>query len=315
MNASVIARLTILAALIVAIFLHYLNAGTALLCGLVFALVLGNPIRDRTQKWAGLLLKASVVGLGFGLNLQTLWTTTQQGIGLTVGTIVFALATGLMLGRALKVDDHLSQLISTGTAICGGSAIAAMAPTIGAKPEQTAIAVSIVFILNGVALYIFPWAGAQLELTQQQFGLWAALGIHDTSSVVGAASVYGAEALNVATATKLARALWIIPLVLLASWYTARTSKQTTKAKVKLPYFILLFVLASAITTFVPQAKTVTPTLIFLAKGALITSLLFMGAGFTKAILKTLDLKPMIQAVVLWVSISSGSLLAILFMA
>jgi len=314
MNLPLAVRITILLGLIIAIFLQYLNAGTALLCGLVFALVLGNPIRDKTQKWAGLLLKGSVIGLGFGLNLQTLWTTTQEGIGFTVGTIAFALITGLLLGRALKVDSQLSQLISTGTAICGGSAIAAMAPTIGAKPEQTAIAVSIVFILNGVALYVFPWAGGLIGLTQEQFGLWAALGIHDTSSVVGAASVYGEQALTIATATKLARALWIIPLVLGASWYTARQAKQESKAKVKLPYFILLFVLASAITTFVPQAQAVTPSLIFVAKGALITSLLFMGAGFTKTILKTLDMMPMVQATVLWVSISSGSLLAILFL-
>jgi uncharacterized integral membrane protein (TIGR00698 family) len=307
-------RIVILLALVGAILMQYLNAGLALLCGLVFALVLGNPIRARTQKWAGLLLKTSVVGLGFGLNLQTLWTTTQQGIGLTIGTIVLALAFGLLLGKLLKVDADLSTLICTGTAICGGSAIAAMAPTIRAKPEQTTIAVSIVFILNGIALYLFPWVGGMLELTQQQFGLWAALGIHDTSSVVGAASQYGEVALSIATATKLARALWIIPLVLIASWYTAKKQKEASKAKVKLPYFILLFVLASAITTFVPVAASVAPTVVMLAKSALITSLLLMGAGFTKAIAKSLDLKPMIQAVILWVSISTGSLLAILYL-
>ncbi len=307
-------RVAILLALVGAIFMQYLNAGLALLCGLVFALVLGNPIRDRTQKWAGLLLKTSVVGLGFGLNLQTLWTTTQQGIGLTIGTIVLALAFGLLIGKLLKVDSDLSVLICTGTAICGGSAIAAMAPTIRAKPEQTTIAVSIVFILNGIALYLFPWVGGMLELTQQQFGLWAALGIHDTSSVVGAASQYGEEALSIATATKLARALWIIPLVLIASWHTAKKQKDSAKAKVKLPYFILLFVLASAITTFVPPAAIVAPTLVMLAKGALITSLLLMGAGFTKAIAKSLDAKPMIQAVILWVSISTGALVTILYM-
>jgi len=305
----------ILLGIIVVIFLGYINAGIALLIGLFLALSVGNPIRHHTQKWAGFLLKASVIGLGFGLNLKALWVTTQQGLGLTVLTIFSALTLGLILGKLLGVRSNLAKLISVGTAICGGSAIAAMAPTINADQEDTAVAISVVFILNGVALYAFPFVGHYLQLTQQQFGLWAALGIHDTSSVVGAASVYGQEALTIATTTKLARALWIIPLVLLASWQMARKQHHAVEAKIKLPLFILYFILASAITTFVPfVADHLAPILVYLAKAGLITSLLFMGAGFTRATLRTLSVKPMIQAIILWISLSTGSLLAILLL-
>ncbi len=316
-------KVAILFVLIVLVFLQYLSAGLALLAGLIFALTFGNPIREYTQKWAGVLLKASVIGLGFGLNLQTLWVTTQQGLGLTISTIAFAMIVGLLLGKVLGVETKLSQLISTGTAICGGSAIAAMAPTIRAKQEQTVVAISIVFILNGIALYVYPWLGHMMHLTQQQFGLWAALGIHDTSSVVGAASEYGQEALSIATTTKLARALWIIPLVLLASWHMARKTHEESHTKVKLPVFILFFILASAATTFLPldstqlplTGKSIAGSLVFLAKAGLITSLLFMGAGFTRATIKTLSPKPMMQAVILWLSISTGSILAILHLS
>ncbi len=313
MKAMALVRITILSVLVVLVYLQYLNAGMGLLAGLVFALTLGNPYRDHTQKWAGFLLKASVVGLGFGLDLQTLWSTTQNGIWLTISTIFFALFAGLLLGRLLGVQGKLSMLISTGTAICGGSAIAAMSPTIQAKQEQTVIAISIVFILNGIALYVFPVLGHYFELTQQQFGLWAALGIHDTSSVVGAASLYGEEALEIATTTKLARALWIIPLVLGASMYMNKTQHQHNKAKITIPYFIFLFMLAASITTFIPAAVAMTPLIVFYAKIGLVLSLLFMGAGITRKLLKTLDIKPMIQAVVVWLMISSGSLVAILY--
>jgi uncharacterized integral membrane protein (TIGR00698 family) len=313
MNPMNLLRISVLLVLVVLVFLQYLNAGLGLMAGLIFALTLGNPFREYTQKWAGLLLKASVVGLGFGLDLETLWSTTQNGIWLTISTIFFALFAGLLIGRLLGVQGKLSMLISTGTAICGGSAIAAMSPTINAKQDQTVIAISIVFILNGIALYVFPLIGNYLELTQQQFGLWAALGIHDTSSVVGASALYGEEALNIATTTKLARALWIIPLVVGASIYINKTQHQHNKAKISLPYFIFLFILAAAVTTFVPAAEKVTPMLVSSAKIGLVLSLLFMGAGITKKLLKTLDARPMIQAVVLWLMISSGSLMAILY--
>lgn len=314
MLPSNLLRLAIFTALVCLTFTQYLNAGLGLLSGLIFALTLGNPFRNFTQKWAGLILKFSVVGLGFGLDLQTLWTNTQESIWLTVSTIVFALAMGLLLGRLLGVDGKLSTLISAGTSICGGSAIAAMSPTIEARQEQTVISISIVFILNGIALYVYPLLGHLFNLSQQQFGLWAALGIHDTSSVVGAASLYGEEALKIATTTKLVRALWIIPLVLGTSVYMNRIQGHSGRTKINVPYFILLFILASAITTFVPAASQVTPWLVRLARIGLVLSLLFMGAGFTRQLLRTLDLKPMIQAVVLWLMVSSGSLMAILYL-
>ena len=314
MPPSKLVRLAIFSVLVILTFTQHLNAGLGLLSGLIFALALGNPIRNFTQKWADLILKFSVVGLGFGLDLQTLWANTQDGIWLTVSTIAFALAMGLLLGRLLGVDGKLSTLITTGTSICGGSAIAAMSPTIGARQDQTVISISIVFILNGIALYVYPWLGHLFNLSQQQFGLWAALGIHDTSSVVGAASLYGEEALKIATTTKLARALWIIPLVLGTSVYMSRKQGQSGRTKINIPYFILLFILASAITTFVPAASRVTPWLVHLAKIGLVLSLLFMGAGFTRELLRTINLKPMIQAVVLWLMVSSGSLMAILYL-
>jgi len=309
-----ILKLAIFTALVVLTFTQHLNAGLGLLSGLIFALTLGNPFRNFTQKWAGLILKFSVVGLGFGLDLQTLWANTQDGIWLTLSTIVFALAMGILLGRLSSVESKLSALISTGTAICGGSAIAAMSPTIGARQEQTVISISIVFILNGIGLYVYPWLGHLFNLSQQQFGLWAALGIHDTSSVVGAASLYGEEALKIATTTKLARALWIIPVVLGTSVYMSRKQGQSGRTKINIPYFILLFILATAVTTFVPSASQVTPWLVRLARIGLVLSLLFMGAGFTRELVGTIDLKPMVQAVVLWLMVSSGSLMAILYL-
>ncbi len=311
MPFSRILRLALLIVLVGLVFAQILNAGLGLLCGLVFGLTVGNPVPDFSRKLAGQLLKISVVGLGFGLDLQTLWSNTQDGIWLTVSTIFFALGTGLLLGRLLGVEGKLSALITTGTSICGGSAIAAMAPTIEAKPEQTLVSISIVFILNGIALYVYPWLGHALDLSQQQFGLWAALGIHDTSSVVGAASMYGEEALKIATTTKLARALWIIPLVLGVSLFVRRGAAGKS-ARVKIPYFIFLFILASGVATLLPSADNVTSALVHLAKIGLVLSLLLMGTGLTRELIRTLDLKPLIQGLVLWVLVSCGSLLAIL---
>ena len=284
----------------------------ALIAGVILALTLGNPFTEVTQKWASALLKASVVGLGFGLDLNNVLSTSIDNLWLTIFTIVIALAAGLLLGKIMRIEMNLSILISTGTAICGGSAIASMSPVIRAKQEQILVAISIVFILNAIALYIFPLIGNYLNLTQEQFGLWAALGIHDTSSVVGAASLYGEEALNIATTAKLARALWIIPLVIAAIFYMKRQNINKENS-IRLPYFILLFVLASACSTFMTSTQTIAPHLVQLAKIGLVLSLLFMGAGITKKTIKNLDSKPLIQAVILWLLISSISLLLILF--
>ncbi len=313
MPFSKLVRLGVLLGLVALVFGQQLNAGLGLLCGLIYALSLGNPFRNFTQKWAGLILKISVVGLGFGLNLKALWVTTLDGLWLTVCTIVFALFGGLLLGRLLGVNKKLSMLISTGTSICGGSAIAAMSPAINAKQQQTVISISIVFILNGIALYVYPFLGHWLELTQTQFGLWAALGIHDTSSVVGAASLYGDEALKVATTTKLARALWIIPLVFGASVFMNSGDDGLEKRRWAFPYFILLFLVASGVSTFFGGFGEIAEGLVYLAKIGLVLSLLFMGAGFTWDLVKQIDFRAMVQGVVLWVLVSLGSLVGVWF--
>ncbi len=294
-----ILSVTLLGIFILTAIFQWIHAGTALILGIILALTVGNPYRVVTQNYAGLLLKASVVGLGFSIDLSILWQETQNSFLLTLITIVVALSVGLFLGKKLAVEEKLSYLISGGTAICGGSAIAALAPTIKASQHQVVVAISIVFILNGVALYLYPYLGHVLELSQTQFGVWAALGIHDTSSVVGAASIYGDDALVTATTTKLARALWIIPLVFLASW-----QQQGQGAKTAPPMFILLFMIAASINTFFPQIGELSSYLVLAAKTGMVVSLLFMGAGFTKEVLKAIDLKPMLQGVILWLVIS-----------
>jgi len=294
------------------ILFQYLGAGLGLLAGLIFSLIFGNPIQDHSQKWAEMLLKISVVGLGFGLDLTMFWNTLIDGVWLTIFTIVTTLFIGLLLGHFLGIHNKLSILIASGSAICGGSAIAEISPTIQAKQEQTVVALAIVFILNGLALYFFPIIGNYFELTQLQFGTWAALAIHDTSSVVGAASVYGEEALKVATTTKLMRALWIVPLILVASLYMRKIQGSQQKATIAIPYFIFLFILASAATTFIPTIQTFSASLVSIAKSCLVFSLFFMGLGFSKKILGSLDIRPVIQAAVLWLIISVISLTVIL---
>jgi len=305
-------KIAVLSIIIVLILLQYLGAGLGLLAGLIFSLTFGNPIQIYSQKWAELLLKISVVGLGFGLDLTMFWGTLIDSAWLTIFTIVTSLFIGLLLGRLLRVHDKLSFLIASGSAICGGSAIAAISPTIQAKQEQTVVALAIVFILNGLALYLFPIIGSYLELTQLQFGTWAALAIHDTSSVVGAASIYGEEALKIATITKLMRALWIIPLVLVASLYMRKAQGAQQNTTIAIPYFIFLFILASAATTFIPVIQTFNASLVSIAKICLVVSLFFMGLGFSKQLLRSLDAKPVIQAAILWLIISVISLLVIL---
>jgi len=305
-------RFSALLILVSPVIIQYLNAGLALIAGVLFSLFLGNPIQNYSQKWADVLLKMSVVGLGFGLNFKSLLNTALDSLWLTVFTIILTLLFGLVIGRLLGIKGKLSVLISSGTAICGGSAIAAMSPTIHAKQDQTAIAISIVFILNGIALYIFPVLGHYFGLTQEQFGLWAALGVHDTSSVVGAASLYGEEALEIATTAKLSRALWVIPLVVGASWFIKSTEHSAKQTSSKWPYFIFLFLLASAASTFLPALKDVTTYFVSFSKIGLVLSLFFIGAGVNKKLLSSLDFKPLLQAMILWMLIASGSLVVIL---
>ena len=279
----------------------------ALALGLVLAQTLGNPFGSQT-KWAtAKLLQFSVIGLGFGMNAHAAVQAGKQGIVFTVVSIGGTLILGYFAGRWLGLGRHITHLISCGTAICGGSAIAAIGPVLRAKDEEMSVALGTVFVLNAIALFAFPPIGHALAMTQNQFGLWCAIAIHDTSSVVGAAAAYGDQALQVATTVKLARALWIIPVAL----GTAMLFKQQG-VKVKIPYFILGFIAAMLLNTFVPAAKPLGPVLVHLAKIGLTITLFFIGAGLSVKVVKSVGARPFLLGVLLWLVISTTSLYVIL---
>ncbi|MCR5888656.1 putative sulfate exporter family transporter [Hymenobacter sp. J193] len=281
----------------------------ALVLGLLVALVVGNPFPAQSKRYTTRLLQWSVIGLGFGLNAQQALQAGQEGLVFSVASICGTLLLGWLLGRWLGIDGRISHLIASGTAICGGSAIAAVGPVLRAGEGQMSVALGTVFILNSVALFLFPAVGHALQLSQHQFGLWAAIAIHDTSSVVGAASQYGDEALRIATTVKLARALWIIPVAL----GTALLFK-TPGAKVALPWFILGFVGAMLLNTYVPALQPVAPVVVALAKVGLTLTLFLIGAGLSGTVLRSVGFRPFVQGVLLWAVVSSVSLWAILEM-
>lgn len=290
------------------------SPGLALALGMGFALTLGNPFAKETARLSKLLLQAAVVGLGFGMPLAAVVKAGTSGVGYTVAGIALTLLLGALLGRLLRVEKQTSLLVTAGTSICGGSAIAAVGPAIGAKAESMSIALATVFVLNAVALYLFPPVGQLLELSQGQFAVWAAVAIHDTSSVVGAAAAYGPEALESATVLKLARALWIVPLALGAAALAGRGAKEEGKARpeVKIPWFIGLFVLAAVVRTLVPESAF--PALDFLARlarVALVLTLFLIGAGLTRATLRAVGVRPLVQGVVLWIAVASLTLFAV----
>lgn len=296
----------LLALLSLACLTGVLGSSLALLAGIALGLWLGNPIKPQTQKASGLVLKTAVVGLGFGLPLNVVLATARDSLALTIATIALALLAGWWLAKWLKVESVLGQLLSAGTAICGGSAIAAVAPVLRAKSETIAVAVAVVFLLNALGLVIFPPLGHWFGLTQSEFGLWAALAIHDTSSVVGAAASYGNEALAVATTAKLARAIWIVPLVLLFGIINRSRDSQSA-----FPLFISFFLIASLIRTLVPALADIAPHITTAARALFALSLLWIGAGITRTTLRNLSIRPLILAVLLWLILATGSLLAI----
>ncbi|GAB2969547.1 putative sulfate exporter family transporter [Hymenobacter coalescens] len=279
----------------------------ALALGLVVALLIGNPFPAQSKQYTGKLLQWSVVGLGFGMNAQTALQAGREGLLFTVASILGTLTLGYFVGRWLGIARNTSHLIASGTAICGGSAIAAVGPVVKASDEEMSVALGTVFVLNAVALFLFPLIGEALSMSQNQFGLWAAIAIHDTSSVVGAASHYGDQALQVATTVKLARALWIIPVALLTA-----VLFKTPGAKVKLPYFILGFVGAMLLVTYVPDLEPAGPWMVRLAKIGMTVTLFLIGAGLSTRVLKAVGPRPFLQGVVLWVTISAASLWMIL---
>jgi len=279
----------------------------ALALGLLVAQTSGNPFGSQTKRATAKLLQYSVVGLGFGMNAHAAVQAGREGILFTVVSIFGTLVLGYFAGKWLGLGRHVVHLISCGTAICGGSAIAAVGPVLRAKDEEMSVALGTVFVLNAVALFAFPPIGHALALTQNQFGLWCAIAIHDTSSVVGAAAAYGDQALQVATTVKLARALWIIPVAL----GTALLFKQPG-VKVKVPYFILGFVAAMLVNTFVPAIRPLGPTLTHLAKIGLTMTLFFIGAGLSARVVKSVGARPYLLGVLLWVVVSGASLYVIL---
>jgi uncharacterized integral membrane protein (TIGR00698 family) len=290
----------------------FMSTGMGLLLGLVLALALGNPYLDTTRKLTPRLLALSVIGLGAGMDLRVVARVGLHGVVYTIAGISLALALGALLTRLLGVGRIVGTLITVGTAICGGSAIAAVVPVLRAKDHEASVSLATVFLLNAVALFIFPPIGHALHLDDSQFGLWAALAIHDTSSVVGAAVAWGGQAVQIATTIKLTRALWIVPLTLAISWWHERSQGDATKGKAKRPWFIAGFLIAAALVTYVPGLQHAGHILASIAKQALVVTLFFIGANLTRAALAAVGTRPLILGVALWILMASSSLGAIL---
>lgn len=278
----------------------------ALACGVCLTLSIGQVFHDFTHKATKWLLQASVVGLGFGINLAQVWGAGKTGFGFTVVTITGTLLAGWLIGRMLKVDPQTSLLVSAGTAICGGSAIAAVGAVLKADKKAMSVALGTVFILNALALFIFPPLGKWMGLSQAQFGLWSAIAIHDTSSVVGAAAKYGDEALRLATTVKLTRALWIIPLVIVLSLMNRQKG-----GKITIPWFILFFVLAAGVRSMFPQGASGYLVITDAAKIGLTLALFFIGTSLSREAIRTVGARAMIQGVALWIIISLAGLLSV----
>ena len=291
-------------------FSSWVTPPVALFVGLAFALLCGQAYPKFNKKVSKKLLQYSVVGLGFGMNLHASLASGKEGMMFTIISVIGTMILGMFIGRKLlKVNRDTSYLISSGTAICGGSAIAAVGPVIKAKDSDMSVALATIFVLNAIALFIFPVFGNWLGLTQQEFGTWAAIAIHDTSSVVGAGAAYGEEALQVATTIKLTRALWIIPLALATSVIFKNGGK-----KINIPWFILWFVVAILINTYLlDSVPEVGKAISGLARKGLIVTMFFIGASLSTDVLKAVGVKPLLQGVLLWVVISVGSLAYILW--
>ncbi|MDB2606447.1 putative sulfate exporter family transporter [Zobellia sp.] len=290
------------------VFSGWVNSPTALILGFAFTLLFNNPFKAYCHKAIHTFLKVSVVGLGFGMFLNETLETSKEGFTLTLFSILLTVSLGFLLTRVLKLDTKLGHLITSGTSVCGGSAIAAISPIINAKSKIISVALAVVFLLNSVALFVFPAIGHYLNLTQEQFGLWCAVAIHDTSSVVGAAIGYGDEALRIATTVKLSRMLWIIPLSLF-SMFVFKTKGE----KIKMPYFILLFVGAILLNSYHLVPAPATGFLVATSKHLLVLTLFLVGSTISIADLKKTGAKPMVLAVSLWVFISVLSLGYILY--
>ena len=292
-----------------AVLSSWVTPPVALFLGLVFALTCGQAYPTFNKKVSKKLLQYSVIGLGFGMNLHASLASGKEGMLFTIVSVFGTLLIGMFIGcKLLKINRNTAYLISSGTAICGGSAIAAVGPIIKAKDSDMSMALATIFILNAIALFLFPALGYWLGMTQQEFGTWAAIAIHDTSSVVGAGAAYGEEALQVATTIKLTRALWIIPLALI----TALIFRSEGK-KISIPWFILFFIVAMLLNTYVLTAIPQVGQFIYgIARKGLVITMFFIGASLSIDTIKSVGIRPLLQGILLWLVISAGSLAYIL---
>ncbi|MDE6197525.1 MAG: putative sulfate exporter family transporter [Muribaculaceae bacterium] len=287
--------------------LPQISAPLALLCGLIFALIFPNPCPKFNKKTSKYLLQVAVVCLGFNMNLQESLKSGSEGMLFSIVSVVGVMCLGVLLGYWLHINRKTAYLISSGTAICGGSAIAAVGPVVKADENEMAVSLGVIFILNSIALFIFPPLGHALEMTQHQFGTWAAIAIHDTSSVVGAGEIYGEEALQIATLVKLTRALWIIPLAFVTMFIFRDKS-----AKISIPWFIFIFVLAMIVNTYVALPEWFVSTMVWIAKRGMVVTLFLIGASLSINSIKQVGVRPLLQAVALWVVISISSLAVVM---
>lgn len=280
----------------------------ALFAGLVFALIFPMPFPKFNKKGSKYLLQASVVGLGFGMNVVTALKSGSEGMMFTIVSVIGVMAFGILIGIWMHLNRKTAYLISSGTAICGGSAIAAVGPVLKADDHEMAVSLGVIFILNAIALFIFPPIGHYFGMTQAQFGTWAAIAIHDTSSVVGAGDAYGAEACQIATLIKCTRALWIIPLAF-ATMFIFRDKKGS---KVSIPWFIFLFVAAMVVNTYCGIPSAVSDTIVYISKKALVVTLFFIGAGLSVGMVKKVGIRPLLLAILLWIIIGVSSFMVVM---
>jgi len=292
-------------AIVVAAMAGFLPPPAALACGIVLGMLRMNAFESQSAVWAKWLLQASVVALGFGMNFGEVARVGREGFLYTAISITFAIGAGVLLGRWLKVPAKAGFLITAGTAICGGSAIAAIAPITKPSREELGMSLGAVFTLNSIALFLFPAIGAWLHLTQSQFGLWAALAIHDTSSVVGASAKFGTEALAIGTIVKLTRALWIVPVAMLAAWANG------SGKRVQIPWFIMLFCLAAAANSYFAGPAAWFSGASKLGHHALAATLFLIGAGISVETIRKAGPRVMLQGVLLWALVAGVSLAAI----
>jgi uncharacterized integral membrane protein (TIGR00698 family) len=302
--------------LFVAIPSRWVSPPIALVIGVVFGLFVGNPYATASQRAARILLQVSVVALGFAMNFADVMRAGASGFIYTLFGIAFALAVGMFVGRILSVPGKAAYLISVGTAICGGSAIAATGPVINASDEEMSVSIGTVFLLNALGLFLFPPLGHALGLTESEFGLWAALAIHDTSSVVGAGAKFGAVALTVATTVKLVRALWIVPLTLatasVLTWRARREHREgPARKRIAWPWFILFFLVAAVLRSYVPTLAPIYPWLSQAGHIGLTVTLFLIGTGMSRSSLRQVGVRPLVLGVLLWIIVAVTSLLII----